>query len=133
MVETFPLSGLACSLGAFVLLTIVMLTSAIRIVPEYRRLAIYRLGRYLGEQGPGLVLLIPLIDRGVMLDVRDEAARAQAYQELGSAVGETRSHVDSQEGMVEFEGKTWRAVSKESISPGTRVRVARVILEIEQL
>jgi membrane protein implicated in regulation of membrane protease activity len=133
MLEAQPLSALACSLGAFVLIIVVTLTIAIRIVPEYRRLAVYRLGRYLGELGPGLVLLIPLIDRGIMVDVRDEAARAQAYQEMGGSIGETRSYVDSKEGLVEFEGKTWRAVSQETLPPGTRVRVARVILEVERL
>jgi membrane protein implicated in regulation of membrane protease activity len=133
MIEAQPLSALACSLGVFVLLTVVTLTTAIRIVPEYRRLAVYRLGRYLGELGPGLVLVIPIIDRGIMIDVRDEAARAQTYQDLGNSVGEARSYVDSKEGVVEFEGKTWRAVSQEPLPPGTRVRVARVILEVERL
>lgn len=36
--------------------------SAIRLVPESERLAVYRLGRYIGEKGPGLVFVIPVID-----------------------------------------------------------------------
>ncbi|MFW6078797.1 MAG: SPFH domain-containing protein, partial [Gemmatimonadota bacterium] len=44
---------------------------AIRIVPEYQRLVVFRLGRLIGERGPGLVLLIPFIDRGVRVDLRE--------------------------------------------------------------
>jgi regulator of protease activity HflC (stomatin/prohibitin superfamily) len=44
---------------------------AIRIVPEYQRLVVFRLGRLIGEKGPGLVLLIPVVDRGVRVDLRE--------------------------------------------------------------
>lgn len=47
------------------------LSAAVRIVPEYERLVVFRLGRLLGEKGPGLVLLIPLVDRGVRVDLRE--------------------------------------------------------------
>ena len=50
---------------------IILIALAIRIVPEYQRLVVFRLGRLLGEKGPGLVLLIPLIDRGVRVDLRE--------------------------------------------------------------
>jgi regulator of protease activity HflC (stomatin/prohibitin superfamily) len=52
-------------------LLLVVLVMAIRIVPEYQRLVVFRLGRLLGEKGPGLVLLIPFIDRGVRVDLRE--------------------------------------------------------------
>lgn len=52
-------------------LILVVLVMAIRIVPEYQRLVVFRLGRLLGEKGPGLVLLIPFIDRGVRVDLRE--------------------------------------------------------------
>ncbi len=45
--------------------------SAVRIVPEYQRLAVFRLGRCIGARGPGLVLLIPFVDRGVRVDLRE--------------------------------------------------------------
>lgn len=48
-----------------------LLVLAIRIVPEYQRLVVFRLGRLIGERGPGLVLLIPLVDRGVRVDFRE--------------------------------------------------------------
>lgn len=55
-------------LGLFVLILLVM---AIRIVSEYERLVVFRLGRLIGERGPGLVLLIPFVDRGVRVDLRE--------------------------------------------------------------
>src|SRR2546425_12533453 len=46
-------------------LGIVALANSIRIVREYDRLVVFRLGRVIGERGPGLVLLIPIVDRAV--------------------------------------------------------------------
>jgi len=45
--------------------------AAIKIVPEYQRLVVLRLGRYIGERGPGLVLLIPFVDRPLTVDLRE--------------------------------------------------------------
>src|SRR5574338_1618660 len=50
----------------------VFLTNAIRIVPEYQRLVVFRLGRCVGTRGPGLILLIPVIDRAVKVDLREQ-------------------------------------------------------------
>src|SRR3990172_8176305 len=58
-------------LGLLVLLAIIVLAMAIRIVPEYQRLVVFRLGRVIGALGPGLVLLIPFVDRGVRVDLRE--------------------------------------------------------------
>ncbi len=44
---------------------------SIRVIPEYERLVIFRLGRCIGAKGPGIVLLIPLTDRSVPVDVRE--------------------------------------------------------------
>ena len=51
-------------------LVIIVLVSAIRIVREYERLVVFRLGRVIGEKGPGLVLLWPIIDRAVKVGLR---------------------------------------------------------------
>jgi len=48
------------------------LTNAIKIVPEYQRLVVFRLGRCIGTKGPGLILLIPVIDRAVRADLREQ-------------------------------------------------------------
>lgn len=50
----------------FALLAFLVLPSAVRILREYERGVIFRLGKLLGAKGPGLVLLIPFVDRMVM-------------------------------------------------------------------
>jgi regulator of protease activity HflC (stomatin/prohibitin superfamily) len=51
---------------------LVLIAQAIRIVQEYERLVVFRLGRSVGRRGPGLVLLIPFIDRGQKVDLREQ-------------------------------------------------------------
>jgi regulator of protease activity HflC (stomatin/prohibitin superfamily) len=51
-------------------LIIIILANAIRIVREYDRLVVFRLGRLVGQKGPGLVLLWPVIDRAVKVGLR---------------------------------------------------------------
>lgn len=63
--------GTTIVLGALILLLAIVATLAIRIVPEYQRLVVFRLGRALGARGPGLVLLIPFADRGERVDLRE--------------------------------------------------------------
>ena len=53
-----------------VLLVIVVFANAVRVVREYERLVVFRLGRLVGERGPGLVLLIPIVDRAVKVGLR---------------------------------------------------------------
>jgi regulator of protease activity HflC (stomatin/prohibitin superfamily) len=61
-----------CILGVAIFIAIFFLASAIRIVPEYQRLVLFRVGRCMGAKGPGIVLLIPFgIDRGVRVDLRE--------------------------------------------------------------
>ena len=48
----------------------IILAHAIRIVNEYERIVIFRLGRLVGARGPGLVLLIPIIEKAVKVDLR---------------------------------------------------------------
>jgi len=47
-----------------------LVASSVRILREYERGVVFRLGRLLGEKGPGLILLIPAIDRMVRVDLR---------------------------------------------------------------
>lgn len=54
--------------GLFLLL---FLTSSIKIVPEYKRIVLFRLGRMIGLRGPGLTFLIPIIDKPVWVDMRE--------------------------------------------------------------
>jgi len=63
---------LLCAVAFIVVVVVVFLISAIRIVNEYQRLVVFRLGRCIGTKGPGLVLLIPVIDRAVKVDLREQ-------------------------------------------------------------
>jgi len=63
---------LLCVIGAVGLLVILALATAIRIIPEYQRLVVFRLGRCLGARGPGVVFLIPVVDRGTKVDLREQ-------------------------------------------------------------
>jgi regulator of protease activity HflC (stomatin/prohibitin superfamily) len=53
-----------------VILAIIILPQAIRILREYERGVIFRLGKLLGAKGPGLIFLIPIVDRMVRMDLR---------------------------------------------------------------
>jgi regulator of protease activity HflC (stomatin/prohibitin superfamily) len=62
---------LAIGVGVVVLLFLLIVPQMIRIVREYQRLMVFRLGRALGAKGPGLVILIPFVDKGVWVDLRE--------------------------------------------------------------
>jgi regulator of protease activity HflC (stomatin/prohibitin superfamily) len=53
------------------LIIIVLITMSVRIVPEYKRLVVFRLGRSIGAKGPGLILMIPFVDKPVIVDLRE--------------------------------------------------------------
>lgn len=53
------------------LFLVVLLASAIKIVRDYERLVVFRLGRCIGEKGPGFVLLIPIVDQPTKVDLRE--------------------------------------------------------------
>lgn len=56
----------------FVLIVIVVIIARhVKVVPEYKRLVIFRLGKMIGVKGPGIVFLVPFIDRGVEVDLRE--------------------------------------------------------------
>ncbi len=58
-------------LVAIVLLLILLVPLCIRIVRDYERLVVFRLGRCIGEKGPGVVFLIPVVDAPVKVDLRE--------------------------------------------------------------
>lgn len=55
-------------------IVVVLLVVAISIVREYQRLVVFRLGRLHGQRGPGLVLLIPFVDRARWVNLQVETA-----------------------------------------------------------
>jgi regulator of protease activity HflC (stomatin/prohibitin superfamily) len=58
------------TLAVIVVLGIFFLSSAIRILNEYERGVVFRLGRVMGAKGPGLIILIPIIDKMIKVDLR---------------------------------------------------------------
>lgn len=64
------LIGFLTSSGIVIILVLALLSSAIKIVQEYERGVIFRLGRFIGVKGPGLFLIIPIVDRMVKVDLR---------------------------------------------------------------
>jgi len=54
------------------ILALILIFSSIRIVNEYQRLVVFRLGRIRNTQGPGFVMLIPIFDRAVRVDLREQ-------------------------------------------------------------
>jgi len=63
-------SGILIALGAVVLFILIILSASIKIVQEYERGVIFRLGRLMGARGPGLILLIPFVERMMKVDLR---------------------------------------------------------------
>jgi regulator of protease activity HflC (stomatin/prohibitin superfamily) len=63
--------GTLIVLVALVILLFIIAGQALRIIPEYQRLVVFRLGRVIGAKGPGLVVLIPFVDRGQRVDLRE--------------------------------------------------------------
>lgn len=57
-------------IASIAIVVILILASAIRILREYERGVIFRLGRLIGAKGPGLIILIPFIDRMVKTSLR---------------------------------------------------------------
>ncbi|NLA11650.1 MAG: slipin family protein [Firmicutes bacterium] len=56
--------------GPIIILAVLFFMSSIKVVREYERIVVFRLGRLIGEKGPGLVIIIPLIDRTVKISLR---------------------------------------------------------------
>ncbi len=57
-------------LVVIIFLGIMFISSAVKVLNEYERAVIFRLGRVIGSKGPGLIILIPVVDRMVRVDIR---------------------------------------------------------------
>jgi regulator of protease activity HflC (stomatin/prohibitin superfamily) len=68
LLEAFP--RLISWAVPIIILAIIVFPQAIRILREYERAVIFRLGKLLGEKGPGIIFLIPIVDRMVRMDLR---------------------------------------------------------------
>src|SRR5580765_5364942 len=64
---------MAVAIGVLVVVVffvVIFLGSSVRVLREYERGVIFRLGRLVAQKGPGLILLIPIVDRMVRVDLR---------------------------------------------------------------
>ena len=66
-------------LWLFIIFLIIILAKAIKIVREDQRLAIFRLGRFFTIAGPGLVLVIPIVDKGLKVNLPENIPGWQGY------------------------------------------------------
>jgi regulator of protease activity HflC (stomatin/prohibitin superfamily) len=57
-------------IGVIIAFLVIIIASAIRILREYERAVVFRLGRLIGSKGPGLIFLIPIVDRMVRVSLR---------------------------------------------------------------
>jgi regulator of protease activity HflC (stomatin/prohibitin superfamily) len=64
------LTGALIALLVVVTVLVAVAAASVRVLREYERAIVFRLGRLLGQKGPGLVLLIPIVDRMVRVDLR---------------------------------------------------------------
>ena len=58
--------------GIIVLLLLLLFARALKVVREYQRIVLFRLGRAIGLRGPGLIFIIPVFDRPVWVDLREQ-------------------------------------------------------------
>ena len=68
LLEAFP--RLISWAVPIIILAIIVFPQAIRVLREYERAVIFRLGKLLGAKGPGVIFLIPIVDRMVRMDLR---------------------------------------------------------------
>src|SRR5438045_7340641 len=70
-----------------IILAVIILPQAIRILREYERGVIFRLGKLLTAKGPGVIFLIPIVDRMVRMDLRVVTINVERQEMM------TRDHV----------------------------------------
>ena len=64
------MTAILVALVIIVALAVAVAGASVRILREYERAVVFRLGRLVGAKGPGIVLLVPLVDRMVRVDLR---------------------------------------------------------------
>ena len=64
------MSAALAVVAVLAVLLLILLAAAIRVLREYERGVIFRLGRLIAQKGPGLIILIPIIDQMVRVDLR---------------------------------------------------------------
>ncbi len=60
-----------CLVSGVALVAVVLILRSVRVINEYERLVVFRLGRLTGSRGPGLVVLLPVVERATKVDLRE--------------------------------------------------------------
>lgn len=83
------MSGIVFGFGTlvFLILVVILALLIIRVVREYERFVVFRLGKSIGARGPGVVILIPFVDQPVKVDLREQ------YQEIPHQTCITKDNV----------------------------------------
>src|SRR5438105_13215818 len=74
------LTGLGSLIFVIIIIALFLGTTAVRVVQEYERGVIFRLGRLVGPRGPGLFFIMPFIDRMVKIDLRTVTTEVPAQE-----------------------------------------------------
>ena len=120
--------------GSFILIFVLLVfaLTMLKICPENRRFAVFRLGRYLGLRGPGLVIVVPSIERVVAISVDDrgeliDPAAANINNAPVSIVTNDNLEVGSMLRIIGFEGPPVPGLGEQVSSTK-----ARVVLDADQ-
>ncbi|GAA3995530.1 hypothetical protein GCM10022408_02530 [Hymenobacter fastidiosus] len=65
-----------------VAIIVVFLLLGLRIAQKYERAIVFRLGRYVGQRGPGLYWIIPFIERRVTVDIRTKTVELEQQETI---------------------------------------------------
>jgi regulator of protease activity HflC (stomatin/prohibitin superfamily) len=63
--------------GIVLFAAVLVVATAVRIVPAHKRFVVLRFGRFLGVYGPGLFILIPFVDRAVEVNLREQLGKIE--------------------------------------------------------
>ncbi len=75
-----PLVQLLFVVGVLLVVLIPLVSSSVKVVQEYERGVVFRLGRLVGPRGPGLFLILPFVDRMVKIDLRTVTMEVPAQE-----------------------------------------------------
>jgi regulator of protease activity HflC (stomatin/prohibitin superfamily) len=86
MRQTRDVTAILIVIAIVALFAVVWAFTAVKIVREYQRIVVFRAGRSIGTKGPGIILLIPIVDRPVWVDLREQ------YLEIPQQSGITKDN-----------------------------------------
>jgi regulator of protease activity HflC (stomatin/prohibitin superfamily) len=74
------IAGIAIALACLLVVAVVLAGASVRVLREYERAIVFRLGRLTGQRGPGLIVLVPAVDRMVRVSLRTVTLKIPAQE-----------------------------------------------------